>query len=193
MTVRGADYKRKKFDHYETPLLAVDVLFEHIELTAPIFDPACGRRRNIIVAAELLGFRADGQDIVNGEDFLARTAAIKGDVVANPPYDYDGGRGGKLALHFIEHSLELTKRHRRRVCMLLPADFDSAKTRKHVFEDCPQFAVKLTLQNRIRWFNGKAGSTNHAWFVWDWQHRGPPVIKYGLIDYENEDRPARGR
>ncbi len=64
-------------------------------------------------------------------------------------------------------------------------DFDHAKRRAYLFADCPQFAKKIVLTRRIVWFveaDGKpkaSPSFNHAWFLWDWQHAGPPVIAYG--------------
>jgi hypothetical protein len=38
------------------------------------------------------------------------------------------------------------------VAMLLKCDFDSAKTRGHLFGRCPEFAKKRTLVERTRWF-----------------------------------------
>jgi hypothetical protein len=64
-------------------------------------------------------------------------------------------------------------------------DFDHAKSRRHLFADCPAFAKKLVLTKRIVWFvedDGKpkaAPSFNHAWFIWSWKHDGPPTIAYG--------------
>jgi hypothetical protein len=48
--------------------------------------------------------------------------------------------------------------------MLLRCDFDSAKTRGHLFGRCPEFAKKLTLVERIRWFEyyPASPSFNHA-------------------------------
>ena len=65
--------------------------------------------------------------------------------------------------------------------MLLRADFDSAKTRRSLFAECPLFARKLVLTRRIRWFEDFVGSPsyNHAWFVWRRDHRGLPTIGYG--------------
>jgi hypothetical protein len=81
-----------------------------------------------------------------------------------------------LAVKFIEHGLELVPI----VAMLLKVDFDSGRTpRQHLFRNCPAFVCKLTLLNRIEWFPGDYGSsTNHAWFLWDQQHSGPPIISY---------------
>jgi hypothetical protein len=92
-------------------------------------------------------------------------------VVTNPPY----GAGGRLAVCFIEHALKLVPI----TAMLLRVDFDSGRTRQHLFRNCPAFACKLTLLDRIEWFPGEYGSsTNHAWFIWDRQHSGAPTIAY---------------
>jgi hypothetical protein len=189
MTVRGADYERRKLDDYPTPPEVTRALFDNVKFGPTIFDPACGRRNRIVAVALNLGKRAYGKDIATGQDFLTHEYQLAKDVdiTTNPPY---GNRRGTLALQFIERALELTKPHRRRVAMLLPIDFDSGKTRAHVFQH-PAFAMKLILLDRIRWFNGQSGSTNHAWFIWSWRHRGPAIIKYARI--ENGDRPARSR
>jgi hypothetical protein len=94
-------------------------------------------------------------------------------VCTNPPY----GVQGKLACQFITHALALVPV----VAMLLRVDFDSGKTRVHLFRDCKAFAHKIVLMDRIVWFEHEdaAGpSDNHAWFLWDKQHEGAPTISY---------------
>jgi hypothetical protein len=73
-------------------------------------------------------------------NFLSYRAAPADDitcVVTNPPY----GSRGKTACYFVEHGLELAQH----VVMLLPIDFDSAKSRAALFRDCPAFAHKVVL------------------------------------------------
>jgi hypothetical protein len=80
-----------------------------------------------------------------------------------------------LAVKFIEHALELVPI----VAMLLKIDFDSGRTRQHLFRNCPAFACKIVLLDRIEWFPGEYGSsTNHCWMIWDQEHSGPPIIAY---------------
>jgi hypothetical protein len=91
-----------------------------------------------------------------------------------------------------EHALELVPV----VAMLLRVDFDSGVTRRHLFEHCPAFALKLVLLDRIVWFEspGKQArpSDNHAWFLWDKQHRGKPIIAYAHPrDLTVESTPPR--
>lgn len=185
MTVRGADYKRRKLDDYPTPLEVIATLFDNVHIGPTIFDPACGKLNRVVAVARNMGKRAFGADIINGDDFFEPTVThTRANIVTNPPY---GDRRGTLALRFIERALELTKKNKTRVAMLLPIDFDSGKTRRHVFEH-PAFKLKLVLLDRIKWFNGQSGSTNHAWFIWDWTHKGPPVIKYATINRARSKR-----
>jgi hypothetical protein len=94
-------------------------------------------------------------------------------ICTNPPYGY----GGRLACQFIAHALERVPI----VAMLLQIDFDSSKTRTRLFRDCQAFAGKIVLLDRIVWFEreGAPGpSENHAWYIWNRQHRGLPTISY---------------
>ena len=64
---------------------------------------------------------------------------------------------------------------------------------KGLFRDNPRFAGKLVLLDRIKWFEGpSAPSDNHAWFVWDRRHQGPPWIAYaGRVLPPERSRRAR--
>jgi hypothetical protein len=64
--------------------------------------------------------------------------------------------------------------------MLLRCDYDHARSRAHLFADCQAFAKKLVLTRRIVWFDGPraAPSFNHAWYLWNQQHSGPPTLAY---------------
>jgi hypothetical protein len=64
--------------------------------------------------------------------------------------------------------------------LLLRTDYDHAATRQHLFSGCHAFVKKIVLTKRIVWFDGPgaAPSFNHAWYIWDWLHDGPPVLAY---------------
>jgi hypothetical protein len=64
------------------------------------------------------------------------------------------------------------------VAMLLRTDYDHAHSRIHLFAGCQSFAKKVVLTRRIIWFDGpKANpSYNHAWYIWNHEHEGPPVL-----------------
>lgn len=127
----------------------------------------------MVAALRRAGFEVVGSDIADGWDFLTVPVprSFRG-IITNPPYT--------LATKFIERALSLVPEDGF-VAMLLRCDFDSAKKRKHLFGGCPQFAKKLTLTQRIRWFEDcrASPSFNHAWFVWLRAHQGPPTIAYG--------------
>lgn len=178
MTVRGANYKRRKLDNYPTPEAVAHALFNNVVIGPNILEPACGKKRRIVHAAIMHKMKVLSDDIVFGFDFLTDCKRTQFDIVTNPPF----GVQGRLAMQFIEHALRVTKEHQCKVAMLLPVDFDSGKTRQHVFGDHPAFAMKLVLLDRIKWFKNKAGSLNHAWFIWSWRHSGMPRIKYARIE-----------
>jgi hypothetical protein len=72
------------------------------------------------------------------------------------------------------------------LALLLPADYDSAKTRTVLFGSCSRFVGKIVLTRRIKWFEhaDKARMTpkeNSAWFLWgniDLHASPTPVIRY---------------
>jgi hypothetical protein len=108
-------------------------------------------------------------------------------ICTNPPF----GQGGRLATAFIETGLARIRQHRGLLlALLLPCDFDSAKTRARYFGDCPDFVAKIVLTHRIIWFertDGKraAPKENTAWFLWahtPLRVRHPPVILYAPAD-----------
>jgi hypothetical protein len=110
-------------------------------------------------------------------------------IITNPPY----GERCKLAEKFIEKGLTCIADYGF-MAMLLPVDFDSAGGRAHLFRDCPQFAGRIVLTKRIKWFDkpvpckpcggsGKIGddkcakcngkgekktgpTESHTWFLW---------------------------
>ncbi len=181
MSQRNSGYARKKFDLYETPEWVTEALIPHLRSLGSVWEPACGsgKMSRVLLGA---GYCVSGYDIANGHDFLFQFEPPGGGrmpdaIITNPPYE--------LAPQFIEHALRLMEPHPGLVAMLLRCDFDHAKSRTHLFRDCPAFACKLVLMKRIVWFveaNGKAKASpsfNHAWFIWDWRHDGPPVVAYG--------------
>lgn len=173
MSQRGSGYARKDNDKYETPAWVTLALGPHlpIERVCHVTEP-CAASGMMIRALQFLGCRVEGTDIATGVDFLTVERCDADAIITNPPY----GRADE----FIEHALKLTAPMDGMVAMLLRADFDSAKTRRHLFADCAQFSKKLVLTKRIVWFDGPgaAPSYNHCWYLWDWQHKGAPTIAY---------------
>lgn len=183
MAQRNSGYERKERDLYETPewvTLALKLNLPTRPLT--IWEPACasGKIARVVEAAR-------ATDLVTsygtaGVDFLQQSSMDGCDaIITNPPFN-------KGAEAFIRHGLSLlldAAPDTGFMAMLLPVDFDSALTRRDIFNDCPWFDAKVVLTSRIVWVertDGKkaAPSANHAWFVWDMARDAqyPPNIRY---------------
>jgi hypothetical protein len=205
-------YARVDKDFYPTPSWVIDALAEHVTLKGKgIWEPACGDGRMSLAIKAAGAAYVYSTDIVNrsfsefeGElDFLSEQAPklIHYDgIITNPPF----GSRGKLAEAFIRAGLRRTADYGF-LALLLPADFDSAVTRASLFEGCEQFAGKITLRKRIKWFDqpvpckpcGGSGRVadavcakcrgtgkkkvgpkeNHAWYLWQRTWVGESQIK----------------
>jgi SAM-dependent methyltransferase len=170
MSQRDSGYERKERDLYETPAWVTEVLLPHLPKLSSVLEPACGSGKMVAVL-ELAGYTVYSSDISQGVDFLDQTRedGLFDAVITNPPYE--------LARQFIEKSLTIADH----VAMLLRTDYDHAKGRAHLFGNCPEFAKKIVLTKRIKWFEDSKGqpSFNHAWFIWNSTHQGPPQLAYG--------------
>jgi hypothetical protein len=176
MSQRASGYERKERDLYETPEWVTLALVPHFPREPrAIWEPAAGSGKMVrALAGYLAGYVIDGTDIETGNDFLSYFDAGEHDaIITNPPYE--------AATEFASHAIALMEPNGGFVAMLLRTDFDHAKTRGFLFANCPPFAKKVVLTKRIKWFEDSKGSPsfNHAWFIWDWHHRGPPTLAYG--------------
>ena len=182
-----AAHERKERDLYETPEWVGEALLPHLSKWRKdaVWEPAAGsgklarvlaRHFDVVYQWDISSEGLAPQGLV--ADFLDFGEEPDGfeAIITNPPYE--------LATEFCERALQLTERSGGMVAMLLRTDFDHAKSRTHLFRDNPSFCKKLVLMRRIAWFveaNGKpkaSPSFNHAWYIWDWKHSGPPTIAY---------------
>ncbi len=186
MSQRESGYARKERDFYATPPWVTEALLPHLPSVPVIWEPAAGdgRMANVLEHhAKVMKSDIEGDldtGVIASDFLLFKPWASLGDVgaiITNPPYE--------TAQAFIERALHLMEPCQGLVAMLLRCDFDHAKSRMHLFRDCPAFAKKLVLMKRIVWFEAEPGkpkaapSFNHAWYLWSWRHDGPPVIAYG--------------
>ncbi len=187
MSQRDSGYARQERDLYETPEWATEALLPHLSKYRKdsAWEPAAGSGKMARVLEQHFErvYRWDISDenrdggIV--ADFLLFDEEPDGyqAIITNPPYE--------LATEFCVQAMRLTESRGGMVAMLLRTDFDHAKSRTHLFRDCPAFSKKLVLMKRICWFvedNGKpkaSPSFNHAWYIWDWRHEGAPTLAYG--------------
>jgi hypothetical protein len=184
------DYPRQADEEYNTPpWVAVPIaMWLAGQAVRSIWEPAPGRGQlgRALVAC---GFSV----IETRSDFLDTGTCWPSDrdaLVTNPPY----GKRGELAEQFIRHAVLGLRAPI--AAFLLRVDYDSAKTRRDIFGDCPFFAGKIVLLDRIVWFEreGAAGpSENHAWFIWSrfgaTYSKGRPWTIYG--GKPDEDRPRK--
>lgn len=181
MAVRASGFARVPADLYQSPPWLIDALAEHVNLNGlSVWEPACGEGQMVraleshgahVTGTDLHDYGFDGQaDQFDFVDQPVTAYAFHFDsIISNPPY----GPQGKLGEAFIRTGLDLLPAGGL-LALLLPVDFDSAKTRAKFFGDCPDFAAKIVLRRRIAWFEpqpGQAGpSANHAWFIYVKSH-----------------------
>lgn len=184
MSTRNSGYTRVRADLYQTPSWVTAALLEHVNVVGrTVWEPACGEGQ-MVEALRTCGARVIATDLndhgfqhmATTVDFLAPRAMLWAaqcdyqDIFTNPPY----GPRGATAERFIEVGLSLLPLGGI-LALLLQADFDSAKTRRHLFGECQHFAGRIVLNRRIEWFprerkaDGRQGagpSANHSWFIW---------------------------
>ena len=187
MSQRESGYERQERDLYETPAWVTEALLPHISRYRKdaVWEPAAGSGKMAAVLArhfdtvyqwDISDDNRSGGIVADFLDFEEQPDGFQA-IITNPPYEF--------AAEFCEQALRLTEPDGGMVAMLLRTDFDHAKSRTHLFRDNPAFAKKLVLMKRIAWFveaDGKpkaSPSFNHAWYIWDWKHSGPPSIGYG--------------
>jgi hypothetical protein len=171
---KHGSYPPVERDLYRAPAWVVAALAEHLDLAgARVWEPASGTG-TMAAALQDAGARVFTSDIVRRRypldavfDFVsdAPNPRARGFyIVTNPPF----GERGALAVRFIESGLRRTD---GKLALLLPSDFDCAKSRVGLFRDCRRFAGKIILTRRIVWFERSDGEReapkeNHAWFIW---------------------------
>ena len=167
-------FERVERDLYPTPAWVVDALAQHVDLAGKvIWEPAAGTGSMVKALRATGAARVIATDIVQRDYPLDYTFDYTSErnpklpridlTVTNPPF----GQGNRLAVKFIEAGL----RRGGTLALLLPIDFDSAKTRAHLFSDCPSFLCKIVLRRRIVWFDRTDGTKeapkeNHCWCIW---------------------------
>lgn len=180
MAQRVSGYERQDADFYPTPAWPVDALAEHVNLHGlEVWEPAAGEgglaqaleahTGRSVWRTDVRPHAGQGSTMTQSTDFLTARLPVStiDAIITNSPW----GAGGRTAVAFIERGLALMRAPGSRVrllAFLLAVDFDSASGRTHLFAECAEFAMKVVLLRRIRWFEGPSGpSTNHAWYCWD--------------------------
>lgn len=184
-TRTGGDIVRRtsKTDNYSTPAEAVAALRERESFAATIFEPAAGEGS---IARSLPGHEVTTADIRElpgvdypGVDLFSERAAFitcftKFDIITNPPYS--------IALPFAKRCLELAE---RKVALLLRIQFLEGIRRREWLESSPLKAIYVFSNRIVMWPEGTEeriktnnGTQCFAWFVWDKEYTGEPVVRW---------------
>lgn len=111
---------RRPLDFYPTPPHATQALVDREQFTGLILEPACGEGAVVRVFRKH-GYDVEATDILDGNDFFARTEKAA-NIVTNPPYRHN--------LDFILHAKKIAT---RKIAMLLPVEFLHGGTRFDLF------------------------------------------------------------
>lgn len=191
-----AGYERAARDFYPTEPWVTRALCQAVEFDnrGLLWEPACGDGRmskvlekwHAAVVSSDIGDYGYGE---TGRDFLdpstsawlqnLRAGPIAA-IVTNPPFN--------LAVQFILRGLELTHPSQGKVAILQRHEFDAPVSNHPLFQAPNPFAAKLVLPRRPRWSDSDKASPRfpYAWYLWDWQHRGEPVLRF----LPDPDKPA---
>lgn len=163
--------KRKKSDFYETPYGLTRLFLDAEDLPKNILEPACGDGAIVRVLQEYgKSVTAFDKDV----DFLSWEGLVDA-IVTNPPFS--------LAYEFIIKAKSVSNKF----CFLLPLSYLHGKKRfddiwtdvvfplskVYVFTRYPLLGEKLREDGKHR-----TGMMVYAWYVWEKEFTGEPVIKW---------------
>ena len=180
--------QRAEHDYYatnpQTTTIFLNEFLKNHNLGNTILEPSCGEGHmskiieqfcpNAIVTSTDLIDRGYG---VGGVDFLTNEYTETFDtVMTNPPFS--------LAKEFIEKSLQISNKY---VIMFCKIQLLEGMNRKEMFENTPLKYVYVHSSRQATWKNGQPLDPNGrkwattmclAWFVWDKNYQGEPIIKW---------------
>jgi len=174
---RVSGFKRVERDAYQTiEPWVTDALLSRFRLPKHVWEPAAGDGHMVRVL-QARGHIVCATDISEGRDFMAEADppwSLRFGIVTNPPF----GSRGVLAENFASQALRFTMACNGAVALLLPADFDHAKSRLWMWST-PAYCMRIVLTARPKWFDGGATpKTNFVWHCWDWLNVHAPTVRY---------------
>lgn len=180
MEMRGASIAGRKrndgIDLYETPEYATRALMAVEEFDGAILEPACGMGAiSKVLAEEYAVMSTDLIDRGYGscQDFFTVDVPVDF-IVTNPPY--------VLAEEFVRHAKKIAT---KKIAMILKLSFLESEGRKELFAD-KEFPLKTVyvFRKRVQMYPygidkpKNSGTIAYAWFVWDKDYYGDPMIKW---------------
>ena len=157
---------RRPHDYYPTPPHATESLLKRERFSGFVLEPACGDGAIVRVLREH-GYKVAASDLLDGEDFFARTEKVA-NIVTNPPHRH--------SLDFILHAKKIAT---DKIAMLLPVEFLHGATRYELFQD-RHFPLKVVyvFASRLCFGSETHATLGHAWYVWDRRYRGEPRLRW---------------
>jgi hypothetical protein len=156
---------RRPHDYYPTPPHATESLLPRERFSAFVLEPACGDGAIVRVLREH-GYKVAASDLLDGEDFFARTEKVA-NIVTNPPHRH--------SLAFILHAKKLAT---DKIAMLLPVEFLHGATRYELFQDRHiPLKVVYVFSSRLCFGSETHATLGHAWYVWDRRYGGEPRLR----------------
>jgi len=178
-SIVGFSKDREPSDFYPTPREGTIALLEREKFEGSIWECASGDGSMSKVIEEQYkdvyssDVRTD-EDVYGekGIDFL-KTNKKFNNIITNPPYRY--------AKEFVEHSLKYAD---KKVAMLLKLVFLEGKSRYQLFQNSPLKTVYVFCKRLPIYKKGiktkNSGLICYAWFIWDKNYEGKPIIEWIL-------------
>lgn len=185
----GGKRKRIKNDYYATPPYVTQMFLnqwlkdDNIKGFQHILEPSCGEGHiSDVVSQYGKVFSYDLIDrgyanMIEERDFLTEDYDNNFElVITNPPFKY--------AQEFIEKSYEISERY---VVMFAKIQLLESEKRKEMFESLPLKYIYVHSKRVEVWRNGQpldekgkkwANTMCFAWFVWDKEYAGEPIIRW---------------
>ena len=164
--------KRNKGDLYATPYHCTHLLLDSVYFPGRILEPACGKGAITDVLA-LRGYNCTSYDIET--DFLKETRQFD-IIITNPPY--------RLANDFILKAKTVAT---QKIAFLLPLNYLQGNERYNtIFQDKEfplQYVMPFTRYLLMTEDVREDGTCGHgmiafAWYVWNKDYCGSPVIRW---------------
>lgn len=168
---------RDQLDFYPTPSHITEKLLKVESFEGTICEPACGDGAisKVLIAK---GHKVDSFDIEDRGFGITRNFFHSQDcydnIITNPLFN--------RALDFVYHG---KKTANKKIALFLKTTFLESADRYQMFKDknfplkkMYQFSKRVQLTKNGDEMVGKAGMIAFAWFVWDREHNGEPMIDW---------------
>lgn len=167
----GYSENRASLDFYPTPEWASFSLFSVEKFEGSVLEPAAGDGAMVKVIERFNPCIA--KDIQTGDDFMNEGGEYD-NVITNPPFS--------LAQEFVEKGKKVAK---KKIALFLKLQFLEGKRRLEMFRDMEfplarvhVFSKRVTFHPNGIEDRKRSGTMAFAWFVWDKEHKGQPIINW---------------